>query len=303
MNIENGSLARPLDLDAVQAFVLVADLNSFTRAAEALETTQSAVSLKLKRLEDRLGRRLLERTPRKVRLSSEGAEFLAAARVLLDAHERALNGPTGTRLSLRLGISDQAAGGDLPTLLAKVGAYDRALRIEVRIASTRDLLSAYDRDEIDVAVVCRDSTRSDGERLLTEPYGWFAVPGWEQRPDEPLRIASLAAPCAIRAMALKALDDAGVAWTEVFVGGGLPAVAAAAAAGLAVAPLPRRFCPPQIVDVGERLGLPKLPLTELALYQRTVEPRTREAVRILAAALRAAANPSLAASPTARIAS
>jgi hypothetical protein len=47
MNIENGYLQRPLDLDAVQAFVLVADLNSFTRAAEALDTTQSAVSLKL----------------------------------------------------------------------------------------------------------------------------------------------------------------------------------------------------------------------------------------------------------------
>src|SRR5580658_10210260 len=72
MIIENGLALRPLDLDAVQAFVLVADLASFTRAAEALDTTQSAVSLKLKRLEGRLGRRLLERTPRRVRLSAEG---------------------------------------------------------------------------------------------------------------------------------------------------------------------------------------------------------------------------------------
>jgi DNA-binding transcriptional LysR family regulator len=43
-----------LDLDAVRAFVLVADLHSFTRAADALDTTQSAVSLKLKRLETHL---------------------------------------------------------------------------------------------------------------------------------------------------------------------------------------------------------------------------------------------------------
>jgi DNA-binding transcriptional LysR family regulator len=286
MNIENGSLARPLDLDAVQAFVLVADLNSFTRAAEALETTQSAVSLKLKRLEDRLGRRLLERTPRKVRLSSEGTEFLAAARVLLDAHDRALNGHAAARLSLRLGISDQAAGMELPTLLAKVGAYDRSLRIEVRVGPSHGLISAYDRGEIDVAIVCRDSARSDGEHLFAEPYGWFALPDWEQPPGEPLRIASLAAPCSVRAMALKTLDDAGIPWTEVFVGGGLPAVAAAVSAGLAVAPLPRRFCPPQIVDVSERLGLPKLPITEVTLYNRATGPRMQEAVRILTAALR-----------------
>jgi hypothetical protein len=73
-------MERTLDLDAVQAFVLAADLQSFTRAAEALDSTQSAISLKLKKLEQRLGRRLLERTPRLVRLSAEGQQFLPAAR-------------------------------------------------------------------------------------------------------------------------------------------------------------------------------------------------------------------------------
>ena len=42
-----------LDVDAVRAFTLVADFQSFTRAAEAMDTTQAAISMKLKRLEDR----------------------------------------------------------------------------------------------------------------------------------------------------------------------------------------------------------------------------------------------------------
>ena len=50
---------KALDIEAVQAFVLVADLSSFTRAAQAMETTQSAVSPKIRRLEDGLGRLLL----------------------------------------------------------------------------------------------------------------------------------------------------------------------------------------------------------------------------------------------------
>ena len=74
---------KSLDLDAVKAFVLTAELQSFTRAADALGSTQSAVSLKLRRLEDQLGRRLLERTPRQVRLSAEGAAFMEAARELV----------------------------------------------------------------------------------------------------------------------------------------------------------------------------------------------------------------------------
>ncbi|MGY3035364.1 DNA-binding transcriptional LysR family regulator [Bradyrhizobium sp. USDA 4354] len=46
-----------LDIATIQAFLLVADLQSFTRAAEALGTTQAAVSLKLQRLETLLGKR------------------------------------------------------------------------------------------------------------------------------------------------------------------------------------------------------------------------------------------------------
>ena len=74
---------KPLDIDTVHAFVLIADFGSFTRAAQALDTSQAAISLKLKRLEERLGYRLLERTPRHVRLTPVGEQFMQAARDLL----------------------------------------------------------------------------------------------------------------------------------------------------------------------------------------------------------------------------
>ena len=80
-----------LDIDTVQAFLLVAELQSFTRAAEALGTTQAAVSLKLQRLETVLGKRLVERSPRSVVLTAEGAAFLHHARTLMEAHDRALS--------------------------------------------------------------------------------------------------------------------------------------------------------------------------------------------------------------------
>ena len=62
----------PLDISTVQAFLLVAELQSFTRAAEALGTTQAAVSMKLQRLEAVVGKRLVERSPRAVRLTDDG---------------------------------------------------------------------------------------------------------------------------------------------------------------------------------------------------------------------------------------
>ncbi|HKT94455.1 MAG TPA: LysR family transcriptional regulator, partial [Paraburkholderia sp.] len=85
--------------------------------------------------------------------------------------------------------------------------------------------------------------------------------------------------------AVRALDAAGVAWTEVFVGGGVAAVGAALAAGLAVSPLARRVAPRELVDVGARLGLPALPASQVMLYSRVREPRTAATLHLLASGL------------------
>ena len=105
-----------LDIDTVQAFLLVADLQSFTRGAEALGATQAAVSMKLQRLEAVVGKRLVERSPRAVTLTADGAAFLHHARALIEAHDRALSGGRPARQQLSLGISDHATGELVPLL-------------------------------------------------------------------------------------------------------------------------------------------------------------------------------------------
>lgn len=279
---------RSLDLDAVEAFVRIAELRSFTRAAEAMGTVQAAMSLKLKRLEDRLGCRLIERTPRHVQLSARGAAFLEHARELLAAHDRALATFAQARQRLTIGISDHVAGPELPALIARMNQQDPQLLIEIRIGSSGDLLQSYDRRELDAVLARMHVGRSDGELLAEEPFGWFAAPGWQRRAGEPLPLATLAEPCGVRAMAGRSLDAAGIAWAEVFVGGGVAAVAAAVMAGLGVAALAPRMLPLGAVDVGARLGLPALPRLPVLLHTRIQEGRPRDALAALSAAFRSA---------------
>ena len=279
---------RSLDLDAVEAFVRIAELGSFTRAAEAMGTVQAAMSLKLKRLEDRLGCRLIERTPRHVQLSARGAAFLEHARELLVAHDRALATFAQARQRLTIGISDHVAGPELPALIARMNQQDPQLLIEIRIGSSGDLLQSYDRRELDAVLARMHVGRSDGELIAEEPFGWFAAPGWQHRAGEPLPLATLAEPCGVRAMAGQALDTAGIAWAEVFVGGGVAAVAAAVMAGLGVAALAPRMLPLGAVDVGARLGLPALPRLPVLLHTRTQDGRPRDALTALSAAFRSA---------------
>lgn len=279
---------RSLDLDAVEAFVRIAELGSFTRAAEAMGTVQAAMSLKLKRLEDRLGCRLIERTPRHVQLSARGAAFLEHARELLAAHDRALATFAQARQRLTIGISDHVAGPELPALIARMNQQDPQLLIEIRIGSSGDLLQSYDRRELDAVLARMHVGRSDGELLAEEPFGWFAAPGWQRRAGEPLPLATLAEPCGVRAMAGRSLDAAGIAWAEVFVGGGVAAVAAAVMAGLGVAALAPRMLPLGAVDVGVRLGLPALPRLPVLLHTRIQDGRPRDALAALSAAFRTA---------------
>lgn len=281
-------IGRPLDLDAVHAFVRIAELGSFTRAAEAMQTTQAAVSLKLKRLEDRLGARLVERTPRHVELSARGAAFLDHARELLEAHDRALATLVSTRQRLAIGISDHVAGPELPQLIARMNAQDPQLLIEIRIATSGDLLQSYDRRELDTVLVRLDVGRRDGQVITEEQLGWFAAAAWQHRAGEPLHVATMAEPCGVRALAAQLLDDAGVPWTETFVGGGVPAVAAAVMAGLGVAALAPRMLPFGALDVGPKLGLPPLPRLPVMLHTRVKQGRARDALAALSAAFRSA---------------
>jgi DNA-binding transcriptional LysR family regulator len=279
-------IERPLDLDAVQAFIRIAELGSFTRAAEAMRTTQAAVSLKLKRLEAKLGCRLVERTPRYVRLSAQGVAFLEHARELWAVHDRALGMLAGARQRLTIGISDHVAGPELPALIARMNAQDPQLLIEIRIGSSGDLLQSFDRRELDTVIVRLEAGRSDGEVITEEKFGWFAAPSWQHRAGEPLPLATLAEPCGVRVMAGQVLDAAGVPWTEIFVGGGVAAVAAAVTAGLGVAALAPRMLPFGAIDVGPKLRLPDLPRLPILLHTRARNGRPANALAALSAAFR-----------------
>src|ERR1700738_5090097 len=275
-----------LDIDTVQAFLLVADLQSFTRAAEALGATQAAVSMKLQRLEAVTGKRLAERSPRAVGLTADGSAFLHHARALMAAHDRALAGGQQVRQQLSLGISDHAAGPELVPLLERLHAMSSQLALAVTIGFSREMLDAYDAGELDAVVVRQEGSRRGSEKLTEDEFGWFASRRFTWRRGETLPLATLAPPCGVHAIAVRALDRAGIPWSESFVGGGVTAVVAAALAGLAVAPLARRIAPAGLVDIGPARKLPRLGSSKVMLHSKVSDPAKLAALRTLAATFR-----------------
>lgn len=164
------------DIDAIQAFVLVAELKSFTRAADAIGGTQAAISLKIKRLEESLGRKLLERTPRRVTLSAHGQMFLASARRLLDNYQDAMNCFGPQKRTLRVGVSHHIVGADLSLWLRRLATTDPDVIVAFSLGTSRDMLMNYEQGKLDVAMILRhDNRRQDGEVVGIERFGWMIL--------------------------------------------------------------------------------------------------------------------------------
>jgi DNA-binding transcriptional LysR family regulator len=78
-----------LEVDQLRALATLAEELNFTRAARRLGVAQPALSARISRMERRLGRKLVERSTRSVRLTDAGHELLARARPFLAECDRA----------------------------------------------------------------------------------------------------------------------------------------------------------------------------------------------------------------------
>src|SRR6478735_4142824 len=139
-----------LDPDLLMAFVAVAEQRSFTRAAVLLNRTQSAVSMQIKRLEDRLGVELFNRTKANVDLSSAGEGLLGYARRILTLNDEAIGKLRERKVEgvVRLGVMDDYGTLIVPPLLASFAACYPLVHIEMETGLTSSMPSrlgkAYD---------------------------------------------------------------------------------------------------------------------------------------------------------------
>lgn len=270
-----------LDIDAVRAFIAIIELKSFSRAAIKLGTTQGALSVKLKRLEDKLGQKLIERTPRQVRLSIFGEKFISSARDFLCSHERAISSLTTTDSKFTLGISCYVMGPEVPEILSQMKALDPTLVIEVMVDSSHVLMDLFNNGKLDAVIVRNDDDRREGLQLCQERFGWFATEKYTCTPNLPIHIANLSPDCGIRDLASQRLRQSGIHWEEVFVGVGMTAVIAALNAGIAVGVLPYRIAPANLLEVSTKLSLPELPSLSLMLHSALSDQKTRSLIRTI----------------------
>lgn len=254
-----------LDLDLLRCFVTVAEQGGFTAAGTALGLTQSAVSLKVKRLEEVVRRPVFHRTSRVVTLTRDGETLLAYARRILalndEAVRRVVSPPVAGRL--RLGVADHFVPRSLAHILARFARAYPEVHLEVEVGRSHELRAKLGKGGLDLVLGKRRDGETAGVPIWTETVVWAAAPNWGAPEGRPLPLALLPEGCMFRERALRALAGANIAAETVFTCDSLLGLAAAAHAGFALTVLGRRGFPPGLEEVP---GLPPLGVVEMAVF-------------------------------------
>lgn len=263
-----------LDSDLLRCFVAVADARGFTAAGEIIGLTQSGISVRIRNLEDRLGRRLFDRTSRQVSLTEDGEVLLSYARRMVDLNDEAIGRLTGgqTQGPLRIGLADYVKPHQMPQLLGRFNRLHPGVTMEMRTGLSMDLLPGYEQGELDVVIAGRGMVFKDGGLLYRDALVWVAAPGFQLRLDRPVPLASLPPHCTHRGISLEALDRAGIPWRFVYVSSSTAGLQAAALGGLGIAMVPKSAVIPELQILGAERELPPLPDFEIEIFVREKAP-------------------------------
>lgn len=271
---------RQLDLALLHSFRTIVECGSLAQAALRLHKTQAAISLQLKKLEDQVGKRLLDRGNQQAQPTAEGELLLQYARRLLALSDEAMalfveEALTGT---VRFGIPDDYAGAFLPPVLRQFTERHPRVRLKIRNDISQHLFSALEQGELDLALVTLRAGDGAGEILRCDPLHWIAASDYQAQPGLPVPLALYPHGCGYRRQILSALGDSQRDYEISFECTGVTGVQLAVDSGLAIAATSAPLIQPgwRILDT-ESAALPALGSVtiELRFGPHEISPATR----------------------------
>ena len=161
-----------LETPLLRTLVAVSETGSFTRAATQVHRTQSAVSMQIKRLEDAVGKPLVTRDRRQAQLTREGVALVEYARRILNLHDEAMAAVSQPEIAglVRIGTPDDYAAGFLPQVLSDFAETHPNVEVDLRCETSSKICRAFEKAEVDVALVTSGSWLKGGEIIRREPH-------------------------------------------------------------------------------------------------------------------------------------
>jgi DNA-binding transcriptional LysR family regulator len=261
-------MKRLLELDLLRTLIVVSDNGSFTRAAEALNRTQAAVSMQVRRLEELCGVVLIARGKREFRLTNEGETLVAHGKRMLSLNDDAVANlsPDIIAGTVRIAAPDMYAVHVLPDLLAEFSLLYPNVQIELQSGvSQQEVRDTLGGVNLDLMIALEPAGSSSGLILRRERAIWATSARHETHLKKPLPLALLREGSLLRFWALSSLGQRGRDWREAYVSASVFALLAAIEAGLAVGAIRESSLRSGLRELTEADGFAPLPTFDITL--------------------------------------
>ncbi len=257
-----------LQIDWLQCFVAAVDTGTLSGAAVDIHRSQSAVSMKIKKLEAALGCSVLHRGPRLLELTPQGRTLLGYARRMLDLHAeaQAVLKNDAVQGRVRLGVPDDYASKYLTPVLKRYAPRHGGVEIHLDCEQSTSLIPRVAKGELDLALISRDHARR-GKLMFHEPMVWVGSPQFNVWERNPLPIAVYEESSLGRRSAINALALQGRPYKVVYNSSNLAGQIAAVESGLAIAALTQCSAPSHLQVLGLEHGLGPLEPMQVAVYR------------------------------------
>lgn len=258
------------DALTLTCFVAVAEAGSFTRAAEKVARSQSAVSQQITKLEKQIGKPLFRRS-KHLTLTPEGETLLTYARQIIQLNRDALDRFKQPELQgeVRFGLPEDFASVFLADVLSEYNALHPRILLNIECDLTINLFSRFKKKQFDLVLVKmnRPSDFPNGIDVWSESLEWVGNRSFFANRNQPLPLVVSPHPCVYRARAIEALEKIKRDWRVVFSSQSYASTVAACKAGMGVMVLPRNMVPEDIAIVRKARGIPKLDDTHISLLK------------------------------------
>lgn len=228
-----------LSVDALRVFRAVVQTGSMSQAASMLHLSQSAVSWKIKRLEQQLDCQLLARSGGLFGTTDQGAVLLRHAVNILDAHDDAVAhfSPSAMHGRLRIGVTEQISLTDVCAVLSQFSHHHPKVDVQLVVEQSQVLRERFADGVFDV-ILHQDfaGMAAPADTLLwTETLHWCAATAEQTLPGETVKLITYGPHCFYRRLAEEKLGQAGMAWSVGLECPSVAGVLTAIAAGLGMA--------------------------------------------------------------------
>lgn len=186
-----------MEFRQVQTFMQISQVKNFSKAAELLGYSQSAVTVQVRQLENELGVRLFDRTGKKVTLTPQGKEFLIHANKIIDdmlKAKEAMNDTNELKNPLHIGTIESLCTVKLPEIVQRFRNEHPKVRIQITIDSPERLFQMMEHNELDVIYIL-DTPRWNKNWIKVmeeaEPVIFVSTPHYKAAEKEEVKIEEI----------------------------------------------------------------------------------------------------------------